>query len=287
MPKPSSFTASAISNSNIIVATTESDWSHVRPGSLFKFFSDDVFYTVGSRDCFFYARDFSVLSPKQIRIESNTGIILQKNDTLTISYKEYELLCLIEIIEGGKGYKKDEIISVEAGTLSKSIDSGLSQPCLFKIIEVDENGKILVLGPESRGIYIDILKETPFKVRDGSGSEAILGLQFRTLDDRKIIERTITLVQLFDNYTILTLDYPVSEGLKNGKFSTNKWKIFLTGNYLGKDKINEEYEISRDFTPNLKLPLLSKGSLNHEEIFNRSMTILDGKIKELEGKINK
>jgi hypothetical protein len=47
----------------------------------------------------------------------------------------------------------------------------------------------------------------------------------------------------------------------------NKFKAFLTSNYVGETKRNMEYHVLRDFSPHFGLPLLVKGGNKLEETY--------------------
>ena len=55
--------------------------------------------------------------------------------------------------------------------------------------------------------------------------------------------------------------------------------------YIEGTRVNEVYEITRDFTPNAGLPVMAKGSLSVENIFNSAMSILDIKLKEIDSRL--
>ena len=47
---------------------------------------------------------------------------------MIISYKEYELGMITEIIDGGKGYKVDDEIYLDGGDPAEDISNGLQLP---------------------------------------------------------------------------------------------------------------------------------------------------------------
>ena len=79
--------------------------------------------------------------------------------------------------------------------------------------------------------------------------------------------------------------YSLPTGIKEGKLSIEKWEMILVSNYQGENKIAQPFQVIRDFTPNYRIPLITKNSFNQELIINHALTILDKKIAELENKL--
>ena len=50
---------------------------------------------------------------------------------------------------------------------------------------------------------------------------------------------------------------------------------------MGETKVNVVYTVSRDFTPNFKLPLLLKGSNSPEVTYNQAIKIIDEEMQSM------
>lgn len=56
---------------------------------------------------------------------------------------------------------------------------------------------------------------------------------------------------------------------------SGKWELRLASNYAGATAVAQGYEITKDFTPNLALPLPYRGDTDTAAIISRAFTILD------------
>ncbi len=277
-------TASAARDSNLVIGGSDVDWSIIRPGSYFRFSTDDHFYTIAKTSRIFFVRDFDVLAPNKITIKSDIGSTIQINDVLKLSYKEYELLTLFGIENGGMGYKVGDTVYIEEGSVVRELSSGLLLRAGFTVEAVDEEGKITGLSLVSKGRYLESPGEI-CNLSGGNGKGVAVNAEFRLLDERQIVERTVVTIDANRMTGNMWLDYPLPAGLKIGKLSVEKWQLHLTSPYLSETKISAGYEIARDFTPHLGLPLMVRGTLSAELTFNQSMAILDERVRRLEDKI--
>lgn len=280
----SQFTVSILNNTNRLVSSSQDNFGGVRQGSFIKLGDENILYQIAKIQKFYILKDFEVLNNKQILVHSNIDINLQEEDVLKIIYDEYQLENVLNIINAGKFYKKDEIIQILGGQLSIDVRSGMGSPIKFKIEELDEKAGIKKLSLIDKGKYI---KSPPNKVKVlGSGEDAELELNYSSIDNRSILERTIKKIELKDKETQLILDYSLPIGIKSGKLSTEKWEILLSSNYLGSTLKCQSYQIYKDFTPNLNLPLMLKGSQSFDLIFNQAMNKIDSEIKAIKDKIS-
>ncbi len=278
-------TVSVFKDTNQVFSCSDVDWSTVREGSYFKLSRDNVSYIVGRTSQIYFIKDFEVLSRNEIKVNSNIGPNLIVGDSLVISYKEYELSTLLSISNGGENYKVNDIVSIIGGKVSKDIQTGVSSLISFIVTKVGPKGEIEELGPNTRGRYIQPPNFISF-LADGSGVGAVLELEYRIIDDRTTIERGIDNIILQDDKTIITVNFPLPVGLLIGKLSVEKWKIELTQPYIGESAIHENYELCRDFTPNLKLPISVRGNFRMETLYNQSIIILDEQINQLKNTIS-
>ena len=140
-----------LKDTNRVVASSEVDLSKVSPGDYLRIDKEPLVYTVARADKMFYIKDFNVIDRKTIEIPSPVGVNLIVGDTLKITYKEYGCVGLLEIKHGGLRYKVGDVLTVEGGTPTVNLETGLIETTSFNVIEVDENGSILTLGPRTNG----------------------------------------------------------------------------------------------------------------------------------------
>lgn len=285
MAKSSNYPGSILSNSARLVGLSSSDWGSCRIGNQVKIGSDNISYTVAKVNKIYYIKDFSVLNPKTIEIKANIGIDLMPEDVLTLSYKEFEVLTIFGITNPGRDYKEGQIIYLSGGDLSVSLEHNLTNPASFQVTKVDENGGILEVGLHNNGVYVNVPPKNNEIFSNDEGSGAILDVEFKPIDNRKILDRTITHLDNKTTSCNLYLNYDIPSKLKTGKLSVEKYEILLSSNYVGDTQINVPCQICRDFTPNLGIPLMAKNSFSFEMIYNHGVTLVDNNLKALNDRI--
>lgn len=266
-----------------IISESGSDWRGIREGHIVQFAGDNLTYQAVKPESFFYIRDFESLDERTLIIKDNTSIFLSPGDDLTISYKEYELLTVFNIINGGKGYRTDDILFLEGGTASSSVSDGTTEHALIRVAEVLPGGIVTRIAIEKKGRYI----ETPAKeckLKGGAGSGALIQVDYKQLDTRALVERDIAEIEVGD-VTKITLQYPISIAVKEGKISTTKWSLLLNSEYNSPSKNDQEFVVFGDFTQNYGWPLVIPNSFSMHSIINQVLVAQDRKMKELEDRI--
>lgn len=278
-------TASVIQNTNRVISASNSDWSAIRVGSYFRMRGDRAYYNVLKTQQLFYIKDFVAKEEdtRYIVIEGDLGHNILMGDKATISYKEYEFFTLINIEDGGKGYKIDDVISPIGGSFIINKESGEKQIAELIVSQVDENGKILALGPKSSGKYYNPPSNI-CKMEGGKGKGAILDLKFKLLEDRAMIEREVMEITRDKNSTVF-LDFPLPKGIKSGKLSIKKWEIFLTAPYLGESKVDTHFELCRDFSPNYGFAFTSPNMIQSDILMNKNLMRIDKILCQFEARI--
>ena len=271
-------------NTNVVIGHTEVDFSSARINSLINIDKDGHFYTIGAIEPFNFISDFTIKNNDLI-IPGNVESYFLFEDILTISYKEYELLTILNINNKGTGYKVGDILSLSGGILSVNIIDNTSFPTLLKVEEISSNGEINKLTIAHRGAYISF-PEKNNKLQGGSGKDANILLESNLNSNRKMIERQVVSAESFGPDTVIELNYKLPKDVYEGKISMSKYKIILTSNYVGETKRNINYSIARDYTPIYYLPLALKNGNKFEESYNYTVIKMEQKIKELEDKIN-
>lgn len=283
--KSFNFTCSILQNTNRIISASQCNFNSVPAGSFFRFLKDKNFYTVLKSNNIFLNYDFELDNPRKIIINKDIGVNLSKNDSIKILYKEYEILTVLRIVNSGNNYKQNDIIYLVGGIPSINLENNEKIMASFRVAEIDEKGGIKQISLNDKGRYAQPT-ESIVNIFGGNGNGAELEVEFQVIDDKSIIERQILMINYLPQYSEIFIDYPLPNGIKKGSISCNKYELLLNSNYLESTKRNEEYEISRDFSPYLRLPLMSKNSFSTDLIYNNGMLILENKIKELEEKID-
>lgn len=276
---------SILKDSNKAIFSTDSDLQTLRNGTYLRINNDNLFYTICNKAEILYNRDFKTETVKKIVISDDTKSNIGINDEIFISYKEYELLTLMGIMKGGINYKIGDIITVYGGICSLNLENSTIQPTQFKVEEIEGNGSITSVSLLEKGKYVTIpnLKN---EIIGGSGSGAELELQYKELEWKTLI-RTVDIIAKNFATTSLYINYPLPNGVTEGRISIKKWSVTLTGNYIGESKFDVDFQFCKDFTSELNLPLMAKGSLCPELIYNQAMNILDIRISDLEKRFNK
>ena len=212
------------------------------------------------------------------------------NDLVTFTHKQYFVASAsVDPERRGSGYKVGDVFNLkhtegivtESGTFAKNSYDGSEEAPLINVSEVDGDGGILSLKISSGGRY----NKKP-DLEMGFDSGLSLNLEFEIFENRVMEDRVIRDISHEGHITILSLDHPLPENFISGKVSVNKWELLLHINYASEDSLNVNYRVCKDFTPNYNLPLMHVGAITNESAYNESLSILDGKIKELENKIN-
>lgn len=280
------YTASIVKGTNRLVSTTSSDFGVIKPGSYVKFNNENTFYQVIKSNNIYFIKDFVTLTDKSIEIKGDLGIDLLKGDELILSYKEYEVFTLFGINNPGKGYKKGEIVYLDGGALSVNLTDNVTNPASFEIISVNENGGITQLAAKNNGIYIELPAKVCRVFSHGDGDGAILEVEYQPINNRKTIDRTVVFVDQDHVSAYVHLDYPLPQGIKQGKLSLEKYEILLNINYPHDTKIEAACEICNSFTPTYGYPLMVRNTFNTELLYNQTVTLLDANIKSLQDQIN-
>lgn len=273
-------TVSVKQNTNRLISSTEADWSHLREGTFVMIGHDRAIYHVGKPEEIMYIKDFEKdIDDYKIRVKGGTEINLMQDDSIKISSKEYELMTVYSIESAGKNFKAGDIVEAESGVAAENKVDGIKQRAALKVTSVNSVGGVVMFDIISRGKYI----KPPEKISvfSRTGKEITVNAEWREREERKIDEREIAFVEHRDNDTVLHLRYPLPKGVTKGKFSAQKWVAWLTTNYASGTKFQESYEVIRDFTPRLNLPLPPTNHSNPEIIYAKALARLDEHIGKL------
>ena len=278
------FTVSAKHNTNELISSSDDKFAGITNGSLIKIENDPILHTVQDKKPTFYINEFNLDSGKVLTINDDVGVYLQKSDCIKMTYKEYEARFIMEIKNGGFGYVIGDTFPVIGGTLDINISTGAIDQTILEVVETDENGAATKLNIKHLGRYL-VPPEQPVKVLPKRGGGLEVDIKYLELSNRSILERTIENIYLSEGKTFIVLDYSLPANLKTGKISVEKNILILTENYTGETARNLGYQIFRDFTPNLRMPLMLKNSMSPDIIHNKALLILDKEIGEIKKKL--
>ncbi len=273
-------------NSNRLVSATFSDWSAVREGTFIKFNDDPHFNIVSHTEKKIFLKDFVLVKPTVLQINQDCGVNINEGDSLNISYKEYEVNTIYKILIAGQGYKVGDDLTLGGGVASLNITDHTLNSAVINVDKVGTNGEIFAFSLINKGKYL----ESPPTITDlkgGFGGGASIEVGYKLTDHRSFIERDVSKIEFQGSSTLVHLVYGLPTGIKEGKLSIEKWEIVFNSNYTGENKVTQPFQVTRDFTPNLRIPLIAKNSQNQELMTNHGFAMLDKKIAELEERIKK
>lgn len=278
------FTISVQNNSNKIIGSSEEKFSGIGKGNLIKIGNENTLYTIVNKDKFSYIKPFNTIDSKTILIEEDIGINLQNGDSIKISYKEYELMMIYDIINKGVSYNTDETLRALGGILNIDISNGNINPTILKINEINNQGSIEKIDILEKGKYITP-PENPVSFSCDNGKDLQIELKYKECNNRTVLERTIQNINIKNNKTYLYLNYSLPPNIKSGKIYVEKNVLILDSNYLGSTESNVNYELFRNFTPHLRMPLLLKNSLSPDVVLNKALLIIDEEIHQIKSKL--
>ncbi len=285
MTKNFGITASALTNTNRVVSASDDTWGSIRVNSFFRFSKDNVFYQVGAVKPIMLIYDFS-LDGQNLVIDRNVGVDLFHADCLTITYKEFEIASIVSISNKGSGYKIGDVLVPNGGQFVKDPQTGYHQSASFKVSNVNDDGGVEAITEVNSGRYI-VAPDATSQFSGGFGQGFTGLLDVKPINQRTMVERSINAVEIQGAKTVIKIDPKLPDGVIEGKISCEKWEILLTSNYVGQSVIGATYEIGRDFTPAVNLPLLSANPTNVSASYNLAMNLIDRKLLELQQQIDK
>lgn len=281
------FTVITKNGSNKIFGSSSDKFPGISNGTLIKLDNSSELYTVIGKEREFLIKDFSSLDGRTLIINGDVIEKIQKNDFILITYKEYELLGLLDIPENGSGYAIGEELIVDNGTANVEISTGSPNPTVFTVIELNDRLGISKLSLKNSGSYISPPSDLSGLSGSRFGNGAKILTKYTEKDNRTVCERRVVSINIKDNQTYLHLDYSLPPNVKIGKISLDKYSLIINQSFNGISSSNVSYKIYRDFTPHVNIPLMVRGSISPELIFNKAMQKLDEKIRQLEERINK
>lgn len=271
-------------NTNLLVSSTQCNWGKAKKGAFFKFLNDEKFIEIINSKDIYYIKNFNTKNRNVLIISDECFPYLSLNDTIEITYKEYELLDLGLLISFGSNYQPGDFIYFNGGSLSPDILS----PVTLRIKSVNHTGGVNDYEIINKGKYL-ILPDTIVETTtNGNGSGFKVKPDFKEIEKRGWLDRSIVDIKNNPGQTILTLNQPLPEGVTIGKLSVKKWEVTLASNYISREQnvISEPYIITNDTIPILNIPKLMRGHPHPDIIINLAFQkigeILESQNKKIE-----
>jgi len=273
------YTGSIQKGTNRLIASSQANWGGLEEGSFIIFEDDQDFYKVINKENYFYIKDFDKVEQDKIFIHENVGIKLSLNDSIKLTFKEYELSS-INVKNPGHGFKVGDILTIQGGEIKKDLIEDASVPSEIRVEEVGDDGEILEVELISNSLYLSPPEETLQEFKS-----CTLDLNFSMSDKRTIETRSISNLLYSEKGTVIVLNHPLPPNSKHGKISTDKWELILDTNYSKNNKVNANFKVLTESTPNLNLPLLRDDISKNEAILNKALMTMDKEIQELKDRL--
>ena len=148
------YTASIVKDTNRLIASSQANWAALPIGSYIIFDDEEDFYKVSDKETFFLIKSFEKVEDDRILIDENLGVKINLNDSLKLTFKQYEAID-VKIKKSGSGFKVGDILTVKGGVCKKDLFNDLMLFCELKVTEVDEDGGIEQLSVASKGAYLE------------------------------------------------------------------------------------------------------------------------------------
>lgn len=266
-------------NTNLVVSSTDCNWNKLPIGGYFEFPTLTKHFEVINKTPLFYIKDFQVLNRQTIQINENVFPYIFQNDSLQITYKEFEYDFHF-MGSPGAGYEAGELVFAEGGKLAPDVGESLS----FEIVKVGAGGQVEELKCISAGKYIQPPAEIVSFSSNKRGQGLSLSVKFKEISNRSFTEKRALNISYEQNLTTITLPNALPEGVTNGKVSVRKWTAEISPVYFDvvhKDCVKKPYKVFSDYTSHLKLVYLVPNSANQETIINNNFKRIDEELKAL------
>ncbi len=279
-------TVNLTKGSNKVYAGTSADWSSIRSNSFLKVQDISTLYTILDTEKHFFIKKFENKGNSIISIPEDVSAFLNTGDEIKISFKEH-LVDEFFLKQGGSGYSTGDLLEIENENSVKDSFEGKSFVATFKVQEIGSKGEIRKVSLENRGRYLlQFAEKEVSRMKGGYGSGAEIEINFIESGNIKIITKTVLDVELQGSSSEVSLESPFEQSVQGGKLSFEKWSLETKHPHKGNSAFNREATITRDFTPHCKMPFIPGTNDVTESHYNKTISILDRKIAELEERLN-
>ena len=281
--KPEVFDGSIQQGTNHLYVTTERVVV-CRNGAFVKIGANEIFYRLENAETLNLRKKFTC-DDKELTLKGNLVYKIAPNDTLKITFEEYEGVAVSNIKPNQSKYNLGEKIYAQGGVTSSSSSNLTGEYTELTVTKVSDSGKIEQLEITSPGKYIKP-PSNPVKVMDSDGEVIEADIDFEETSQLSILDRHVAFVEERENKTIIGLSYPLPPTVDKGEFNISKQVLFLDKAYVGDSIENHKCEMTFDFSPVNGIPLLPPASIDPHSTFNEAVKIIEEKLLALEKRIS-
>lgn len=278
------FFAGISRDSNRVVSSSKTSWANIAPNNFFRIKGEPNFYEVAKLNEFCYLKEAEVINDDTIQINEDVGPNLLVGDEILIMYEIYEFITVFKITDPGAGYKVGEIIKLDLTEATNNSYSGDENYTSFQVSEVSGAGGIIKFSIVKKGTYYSQPPEVISTI-GGKGNGAEFTCLFQPKLSPNTLDREITHIER-NIPSKLRLQGNIPKNIRKINITSQKWEMFLTAPF-NKDIYDAQYEVIKDFTTNYRFPLLLQNSFSKELVFNRTITLIDYKLKQLDDRIKR
>lgn len=278
------FFAGVSKDSNRVVSSSKTSWKPISPNNFFRIKGEPNFYEISKVNEFCYLKEAEVINGDTLKINEDIGANLLIGDELLVMFTVHEFVTVFKISSGGNGYRVGDIIKLDITNATVDNISGNENYTSFEITEVDHSGAIVRFSIVKKGVYYSE-QISDCKVIGGKGHGASLVCLFQPKISQNTFERDVLFIER-NIPSLIRLQSSIPKEIAKVNISCQKWEMLLSAQF-NREIYDSQYEIIKDFTPNYHLPLLLQGSFSKELVFNRTITLIDQKLKELDDKTAK
>ena len=253
-----------------------------------------AFLSIGDNEIYYQAENFESInikrkfegSGKSLKVKGDFSFRLTAGDKLDIDFEEYEAIEVSNIKQENKfKYSYGDKIYAQGGTASSSSKNLTGEYTEFTVKKVDPKGRILEMSISAPGKYIEP-PSNPVQIMNEEGHFITADIEFDQSETQSVLERNIMSVQIVDGYTEIELLYSLPNRVRNGNIYLSKQVIILNKDYNHSSIENVMCEMTFDFSPIAKIPILPHDSINPHAMYNEGIKMIELKFIELEKRIS-
>tara|TARA_X000001382_G_scaffold130692_2_gene126496 strand:+ start:1416 stop:2288 length:873 start_codon:yes stop_codon:yes gene_type:complete len=254
-------------------------------GAFISIGSNKVYYQAENSESINIKRKFEG-SEKKIKIRGDFSFRITPGDSLSIDFEEFQAFEVSNIQQKHNfKYSFGDKLYAQGGVASSSKENLTGEYTEFTVTKVDENGKVVEMSISAPGKYISP-PSNPVQIMDQEGKSISADIEFDQSDTQSILERNVLNLEVVNGYTEINLLYPLPKKVHEGNVYLSKQVIRLNKNY-GSDSVqNTPCEMTFDFSPVAKIPILPHDSINPHAMYNEGIKMIEQKFLQLEKRIS-
>jgi len=254
-------------------------------GAFLSIGNNQVYYQLENSEIINIKRSFTG-AKKVITIKGDFTYKIAAGDTLEITFSEHEAYSYSNIKQDNNfKYNTGDLIYSQGGICSSDRRNITGEYTEFTVTKVDPKGKILEMSISSPGKYI-APPQNPVKVMNDTGEFITVDVEYDEAESSSVLEKDVKKATFSDGKTQIELQYPIPDTVTEGLLSLKKQVIILNKKYGMPSVENVPCELSFDFSPIAKIPLLSHESLNPYAMYNEGIKMIEKKFIDMEKRIS-